>query len=678
VPDQLPPRAGGAGHRARGPDRNGPSGGGGGGAGDDRIPGANGSLRGAGRTAGGAVGADAGRMPPNGGPGGWSNGGGRPRGRPRVRRPALRALVRSLLFMRHYKAATLASLVCLLASSAGNLAVPRITQLVVDSGILDDRLQAIVIGSLMIFAVTVLRSLFTYLQGVLAAKVSQGVAYDLRNSLYDHIQSLSFSYHDRSQTGQLLTRATSDVDMVRTFISTGVIQIVTTAILIVGSLYLLFITNWRLALHVVPVMLAVFVLFSFMARKGRPIFRGIQEKIAALNTRLEENLVGVRVVKAYTGAVREQRRFDGSSQELYDQSMRAAGVFSLAIPLVFAMSNFGTLVVTWGGGIQILAQRLSIGELVAFQGYLIVAMFPITMLGMIMMSISQASASAERIFEILDAESAVQEHPDATPIGEGRGEVRFEGVSFEYGGTERVLHNLEIHAKPGDTVALLGPTGSGKSTVVNLLPRFYDATTGRITIDGEDVRDVTLESLRNAIGIVQQDLFLFIGTIRENIAYGLPDATDEQIEAAARAAKIHDFIMEMPEGYNTWVGERGTTLSGGQRQRISIARTLLRDPRVLILDDSTASVDMRTEYEIHEALQALMENRTTFVIAQRLRTVKAADQIIVLRDGEIVEHGHHEELLAEDGFYRQIYDLELRDQEEASASLALIDGGGGG
>ena len=316
--------------------------------------------------------------------------------------------------------------------------------------------------------------------------------------------------------------------------------------------------------------------------------------------------------------------------------------------------------------------------------YLTLLQIPVRSIGFIIMMFARAHSTGARIFEILDAESAVQERPDATPIRSGPGAVRFEGVAFEYDAASPVLHAIDIDATPGQTIALLGPTGSGKSTVVNLLPRFYDITSGRITIDGEDIRDVTLQSLRDAIGIVQQDLFLFIGTIRENIAYGVPDATDQEIITAAQAAKVHDYIEALPDGYDTWVGERGVTLSGGQRQRISIARTLLRDPRVLILDDSTASVDMRTEYEIHEALQALMEGRTTFVIAQRLRTVKAADQILVLRDSEIVERGRHEELLARDGFYRQIYDLELRDQEEARTSMgeslegAAVEGGGGG
>ena len=628
--------------------------------------GANGSDPGAGVTARTGAGVGAGGMPPGAASGGgWSNGSGSPRGRRLVRRPALRALLRTLMFMRHYKAATLASLICLLASSAGNLAVPRITQLVVDSGILEDRLQAIVIGSVVIFAVTVLRSLFTYLQGVLAAKVSQGVAYDLRNALYDHIQSLSFSYHDRSQTGQLLTRATSDVDMVRTFISTGVIQIVTTVVLMIGSLYLLFVTNWRLALHVVPVMLAVFALFSFMARKGRPIFRGIQEKIAALNTRLEENLVGVRVVKAYTGAAREQRRFEHSNQELYDQSMLAAAVFSLAIPLVFAMSNFGTLVVTWGGGIQILAQRLTIGELVAFQGYLIVAMFPITMLGMIMMSISQASASAERIFEILDAESDVKEVPGAAQLAPLTRGVRFEGVGFRYFGLGApVLQDVTFATRATETIAIVGGTGSGKSTIINLIPRFYDVTEGRITFDGVDIRDVTLESLRRQIGIVLEETTLFGGTIRENIAYGRPEATDEQIAAAAQAAAAHDFIESFPNGYHSEVGERGVTLSGGQKQRIAIARALLIEPRILIFDDSTSNVDYETEVRIRAAIDRLKRDRLSFVIASRMNTVLAADRVVLLHQGRIAGLGTHRELLDNNALYAETFYAQLSEQED--------------
>ena len=591
----------------------------------------------------------------------------------------MRALVRSLLYMRQYKAATLASLVCLLAGSAGNLAVPRVTQTVVDSGILDDRFQAILVGSLVIIGVTALRSLFTYLQGVLAARVSQGVAYDLRNSLYDHIQSLSFSYHDRAQTGQLLTRATSDVDMVRTFISTGVIQIVTTVVLLAGSLYLLFATNWRLALLVVPVMAVVFVVFSFIARKGRPLFRAIQEKIAALNIRLEENLVGVRVVKAYNGADREQGRFDDSSRELYDESMRAARVFSLAIPLVFAMSNFGTLVVTWGGGVQILAERLTIGELVAFQGYLIVAMFPITMLGMIMMSISQAAAGAERIFEILDAESEVKEKPAAIELPALSRGLSFEAVGFRYfGHGAPVLQEVTFATGASETIAIVGGTGSGKSTIINLIPRFYDVTDGRIAIDGIDIRDVTLESLRRQIGIVLEETTLFGGTIRENIAYGRPDATDEQVAAAAQAAAAHEFISSFPNGYHSVVGERGVTLSGGQKQRVAIARALLIEPRILIFDDSTSNVDYQTEVRIRAAIDRLKRDRLSFVIASRMNTVLSADRVILLHQGRVAGVGSHRELLDDNPLYAEIYYAQLSIREAPDGAPLRTAAGGGG
>ena len=629
-----------------------------------RPPGPNGGAPGAGVRPRGP-GPD-GRSP-NGGSGWGGPGGGRPGQRPG--RAAMRALVRSLAFMRDYRWPTLASLFCLLASSAGNLAVPRLTQQIVDSGILQDRMQAILIGAIVIVAVTALRSLFTYIQGVLSARVSQGVAYDLRNSLYDHIQSLSFSYHDRSQTGQLLTRATNDVDMVRMFISHGVIQIVTTAVLLAGSLYLLFVTNWRLALHVIPVMAVVFVIFSYMSKIGRPIFRAVMEKIATLNTRLEENIVGVRMVKAFTGAGHEQQQFEVSSNALYEQSMRVSRIFSLAIPLVFAMANFGTLVVTWGGGVQILAQRLTIGELVAFQGYLIVAMFPITMLGMIMMSISQASASAERIFEILDAESDVKEKPDAATLRPLTGGLRFEGVGFRYFGVGApVLQDVSFATGASETLAIVGATGSGKSTIINLIPRFYDVTSGRVTIDGVDIRDVTLQSLRRQIGIVLEETTLFGGTIRENIAYGRPDATDAQVAAAARAAAAHQFISGFPDGYDSVVGERGVTLSGGQKQRVAIARALLIEPRILIFDDSTSNVDYETEVQIRAAIEKLRHDRLSFVIASRMNTVMAADRVLLLHQGRVAGLGDHQRLLHDNALYAEIYYAQLSEQPEEVAS----------
>ena len=572
----------------------------------------------------------------------------------------MRALLRSLRFMLRYRWSAAVSLVCVLAGAAGNLAVPWLTQRIVDSGILAERIQAIIAGSLIIVAVSALRALFTFLEGVLAARMSQGVAFDLRNALYDHIQSLSFSYHDRSQTGQLLTRATSDVDMVRTFISTGVVQVITTVVLLIGSMVLLFTTNWRLALVVVPIMLVVFVIFSLMSKIGRPMFMMIQEKLAALNTRLEENVVGIRMVKAFTGARREQEQFDRANRELHDQTLRVGRIFTLSIPLVFAMANFGTLAVTWGGGFQILAQRLTIGELVAFQGYLIVAMFPIMMLGMIMMTISQASASAERIFEILDAKSDVQERESAATLAPLRRGLAFEGVGFRYFRTGApVLQDVSFATGAAETLAIIGATGSGKSTIINLIPRFYDVTAGRITIDGVDIRAVTLASLRRQIGIVLEETTLFGGTIRENIAYGRPDATDEEVEQAARAAAAHDFVSAFADGYHSVVGERGVTLSGGQKQRLAIARALLIEPRILILDDSTSNVDYETEIKIRNAIEKLKRDRLAFVIASRMSTVMAADRVLLLHEGRFAGLGDHHRLLHDNPLYAEIYYAQL-------------------
>ena len=594
--------------------------------------------------------------------------------------------------LRYWRAFVVAIFV-VAAATALNVAAPWLTGLAIDAGLdiatvegaggIEETVARGTIGTLL-FAVGLLvvvglvRGISMYAQTYLGEHISQRVAYDFRNDLYDHLQRLSYAYHDSSQIGQIMSRATQDVEGVRMFVSMGVIRLLFVFALLGGVFALMISTNTKVGLIALGFVPLVAIQGTWTSARLRPIWLKVQDLQGEMSNVLQENLTGQRVVKAFSRTEFEQRKFDEKVDELFKWSYSTSKFQAFNEPFLQSLWLLSLAVVFWAGATEIQAGRMTVGDLAAFQLYLTLLQVPVRSIGWIIMMFARAHSTGARIFEILDAESAVQERDDARPLGEGRGDVRFEGVSFEYSGADRVLHNLDVHAEPGETIALLGPTGSGKSTVVNLLPRFYDVTSGRITIDGDDVRDVTLESLRDAIGIVQQDLFLFIGTIRENISYGVLDATDEQIEAAAKAAKIHDFIMEMPEGYNTWVGERGTTLSGGQRQRISIARTLLRDPRVLILDDSTASVDMRTEYEIHEALQALMEGRTTFVIAQRLRTVKAADQILVLRDGEIVERGRHEELLAADGFYRQIYDLELRDQEEASASLLLAENGGRG
>ena len=588
-----------------------------------------------------------------------------------------------------YWRAFIAALVVVAAATALNVAAPWLTGFAIDAGLdiatvegvggVEETVARGTIATLL-FAVGLLvsvglaRGAFMYAQTYLGEHISQRVAYDFRNDLYDHLQRLSYAYHDSSQIGQIMSRATQDVEGVRMFVSMGVIRLLFVFALLGGVYGLMISTNQKVGLIALAFVPFIAIQGTWTSARLRPIWLKVQDLQGEMSNVLQENLTGQRVVKAFSRTEFEQRKFDEKVDELFKWSYSTSKFQAFNEPFLQSLWLLSLAVVFWAGATEIQAGRMTVGDLAAFQLYLTLLQVPVRSIGWIIMMFARAHSTGARIFEILDAESAVRERPGAPPLGGGSGDVRFEGVSFEYNEADRVLRDLDIHARPGDTIALLGPTGSGKSTVVNLLPRFYDATAGRITIDGDDVRDVTLESLRDAIGIVQQDLFLFIGTIRDNISYGVPDATHEEIEAAARAAKIHDFIMEMPDGYDTWVGERGVTLSGGQRQRVSIARTLLRNPRVLILDDSTASVDMRTEYEIHEALQALMEGRTTFVIAQRLRTVKAADQILVLRDGEIVERGRHEELLAADGFYRQIYDLELRDQEEASASLAVLDG----
>ena len=597
--------------------------------------------------------------------------------------------------VRYWRTFAVAILV-VVAATTFNVAAPWLTGIAIDTGLdiatvegidgVEEEVARGTIGTLllaigMLVAAGIARGVFMYLQTYLGERISQRVAYDFRNDLYDHLQRLSYAFHDRSQIGQIMSRATQDVEGVRMFVSMGVLRLVFVVLLVVVIHALMIAANARVGLVALAFVPLIAIQSTWAAAKLRPVWLRVQDLQGEMSNVLQENLTGQRVVKAFSRTEFEQRKFDATVDELFTASYSTSRFQAFNEPFLQAVWLLSLGVVFWVGTQEIQAGRMTVGQLAAFQLYLTLLQVPVRSIGWIVMMFSRAHSTGNRIFEILDAESAVSERDGAQPLRPGPGAVRFEDVSFGYDEVSPVLSHVEVDAEPGQTIALLGPTGSGKSTVVNLLPRFYDVTSGRITIDGEDVRDVTLDSLRDAIGIVQQDLFLFIGTIRENIAYGVPDATDEDIVAAARTAHVHDFIEALPDGYDTWVGERGVTLSGGQRQRISIARTLLRDPRVLILDDSTASVDMRTEYEIHEGLQALMEGRTTFVIAQRLRTVKAADQILVLRDGEIVERGTHDDLLARDGFYRQIYDLELRDQEEARAELgeafevAAVDGG---
>ena len=529
--------------------------------------------------------------------------------------------------------------------------------------------QALVSALVAIIVFATLRGLFAFLQAFWAEKNSQAVAYDLRNDLYAKIQRLSFSYHDKNQTGQLMIRATDDVEKVRLFIGQGLLQLVGAVILLTGTIIILFTSNVSLAWTAMPILPVAIVIFIIFASLAQPMFTKVQQKVSYLNTVLQENLAGIKVIKAFTREKEQQAKFQHAADETMNQQIAVSRLFTFMFPFVFLVANLGQAAILYVGGKQIIVGTLSIGAWQEFSLYLMYLFFPVMMFGMIITQMGQAAASAERVFEILDAKSDIVDKPDAVRLPDVKGNVKFENVTFRYfGGGEPVLNNVSFEAKPGETIALLGATGSGKTTIINLLPRFYDPSDGRITIDGHDLRDVTLDSLRSQIGIVLQETTLFSGTIRENIAFGKPEATQQEIESAAKAAAAHDFIMSFPDGYSTHVGERGQTLSGGQKQRVAIARALLLNPRILILDDSTSSVDLNTEAQIQTALDTLMQGRTSFVIAQRISTVINADKILVLDKGEIVEQGKHADLMEESAIYAEIYNSQLLQISEAPTS----------
>ena len=531
--------------------------------------------------------------------------------------------------------------------------------------------RALVTALVAIAIFALLRGVFAFLQAYWAEKNSQSVAYDMRNDLYAKIQNLSFSYHDKNQTGQLMIRATDDVEKVRLFIGQGLLQLVGAIILLSGTIIILFSTNASLAWTAMPILPVAMVLFFFFSSAARPMFTKVQIKISTLNTILQENLAGIKVIKAFTREKEQQKKFHYAADDTMNQAIALARLFTFMFPMIFMIANLGQSAILYVGGQQIIAGALSLGEWQEFSMYLMYLFFPVAMLGMIITQFGQASASADRIFEILDAKNDIVDKPDAIELPDVTGKIKFENVTFRYfGGGEPVLKNVTFEAEPGERIALLGATGSGKSTIINLLPRFYDPSEGRITIDDHDLRDVKIESLRAQIGIVLQETTLFSGSIRENIAFGRPEATQYEIEAAAVAAQAHDFIMSFPDGYDTHVGERGTTLSGGQKQRIAIARALLLNPRILILDDSTSSVDLATESLIQEALDRLMEGRTSFVIAQRISTVMTADKILVLDKGEVVAIGEHADLMENNPIYAEIYNSQILSYEEEHETQA--------
>ena len=573
-----------------------------------------------------------------------------------------RVLLRCFGYLRPYARLTIGAYVLAVVINVLAVAVPQFIRWIVDEGIAAGETDQLVQAILIVLGLTLIKGYLSYLQGRWTEVASQNVAYDLRNAIHEKLASLSFSYHDRAQTGQLLSRAIQDVERVRFLTGRATLRLFEGATLLLSTFAALLLMNPRLALLSLATMpVLIYVAFRF-GRIYRPLSSRIQQQLAVLTTTLEQNLRGTRVVKAFAQEDAEIAHFDRQNDYWFDLSASAVRAQAFNTPLIDFIANLGTVFIIWYGGTLVINQQLTLGELVAFTTYLAQLIQPVRRLGMIIPAVAMAAASGERVFEILDAESEVTDAPDAIPLPPVEGHVRFEGVTFAYFGRKKVLDNLTFEALPGQAIALLGATGSGKSSIINLIPRFYDPTAGRITVDGYDTRTVTLNSLRDQIGIVLQETTLFATTIGENIAFGCPGASQDEIVAAAQAAQAHAFILETPQGYATPVGERGHTLSGGQKQRIAIARALLKDPRILLLDDATSSVDAETERLIQIALERLMHGRTSFIIAQRLSTVRMADVILVLDKGRIAAQGTHESLLRTSGLYAEIHERLLHVQ----------------
>lgn len=624
----------------------------------------------------------------------------RPEQRRREKSDGPSPLGRAIRYLGRYPRMTALAYASLFVATAAQLAVPQLVQNIIDAIITNstrkvileqvptnfqelaaERLglnfatleldlanasRALIWAAVLIVIFSIARGLFTFAQTYLSQALSQDIAFELRNDLFAKIQRLSFSYHDRNQTGQLMVRATDDVERLRLFIGQGLAMALQALILLVATLVVLFFTNVKLTLVVLPILPLAMGIFMVFGRITQPLFQEVQIRLGKVNTVLQENLAGFKVVKSFAREPYEQARFGERIEHLLHQMLKISRTMTFLFPLIFLIANLGQGAILYFGGVQIVNGELTLGEWQKFSLYLVYLFLPLGQLGFIITLLAQAAASADRIFEILDTKNEVENKPGAAELREVNGRVEFENVTFRYfSGGQPVLQKVNLTAEPGQTVALLGATGSGKTSIINLIPRFYDASEGRVLIDGHDVREVTIESLRRHIGIVLQETTLFSGTIRENIAFGRPEATDEDVVAAAKAAAAHDFVTSFPNGYDTLVGERGSTLSGGQKQRIAIARALLLDPHILILDDSTSSVDLNTEYQIQQALDRLMEGRTSFVIAQRISTVINADQILVLDKGRVVANGVHEELMEDSPIYAEIYYSQL--EEDAVA-----------
>ena len=588
----------------------------------------------------------------------------------------MRILIRLAGYGWRHKGYLVGAYVTMIGASLSAMVVPRLLGSAVDAALASGLRGQLLLLAAGILLVSLVRGLFFYGQTYLAEVVGQRAAYDLRNDIFRKLQGLSFGFHDRQQTGNLMSKATADVEVARKFMSAGLIRGLSIFVMVGAVAALMLTTNWRLA--IVSMAFVPLVMWRAVALAGTlgPTWMRVQAETGNMTTVLQENLAGIRVVKAFRAGAYEEDKFERKASIVADLTYSATRLFASQGSLMTFVFTAATGAILWFGGREIIAGRLTSGELVAFMFYMALLAMPVRMTGWIVNTLSRAASAGQRIFEVLDAESPVMEKPGARTLSRVGGHVRFEHVSMGYDSVGQALRDIDFEVKQGQMVAVMGAPGSGKSTIVHLVPRFYDVSAGRITLDGHDILDVTLASLRSNVGIVLQDVFVFGATIRDNIAYGADGASLKEVTEAARVAQLDEFVEGLPQGYDTWVGERGITLSGGQRQRLAIARTILLDPPILILDDSTSSVDVGTEYQIQRALAEVVKGRTTFVIAHRLSTVRRADLILVLEQGVIVERGTHQELLAQGGYYRRIYDLQLRSQEEAAVPDHLSVTGG--
>ena len=586
----------------------------------------------------------------------------------------MKALTKLMRYMRPYRLEIIVGILTVVLPVMMELLIPRLLQLVIDQGIRPHDMDTIVLGALIMIIAAVVSAIATLGQGFMRARLSQGIAFDMRNDLFKHIEGLPFSTLDQLRTGGLMTRISSDVDTIRMFSSNGLALLLRALLMIIGSTLLVLMTNHELALIMITCLAIAGVLIWAFMSSASPLFQVVQRKLGALNTAIQENLAGTALVKAFVREQHEIQRFELRNTDYMEHNIRVGRILALVMPLLTVTTNLGLVAVIWFGGIDVVNGQFTVGELVAFNNYLMIGMTPVLLLGNMVTMASRAEASAARVLEVFNTPIQSRGGENAYSPEHMQGHVTFENVFFQYNsdvennrdvsdnlndedGDHRgnVLEEVSFEALPGQRVALLGVTGAGKTTLVNLISRFYDVTEGRIFVDHVDVREWDPEALRSQIGVVMQQPLLFSGTVRENIAYGRPDATLEEVIAAAKAAQAHDFVSAMPEQYDSMIEARGMNLSGGQKQRIAIARALLVSPRILILDDSTSAVDVETEIKIQDALDVLMKNSTSFIIAHRINSVLNADKILILDHGRIVASGNHSELLKTSSIYQDIF-----------------------